>query len=47
MRFELECVARPSGSELGLLTAMRNFAESEELGFEVVVRERPEGPGAA
>ncbi len=33
--FELECVGAPGSRELGLLTAMRNFAEGENLGFRV------------
>jgi hypothetical protein len=37
--FELECVGSPRSRELGLLTAMRNFAETENLGFRVKVLE--------
>ena len=40
--FELECAGTPASRELGLLTAMRNFAESEKLGFRVrVVAKHP------
>jgi hypothetical protein len=35
--FELECAGAPGSRELGLLTAMRNFAEGENLGFRVSV----------
>jgi hypothetical protein len=38
VRFELECVGVPGSRELGLLTAMRNFAEGENFGFRVSVR---------
>jgi hypothetical protein len=40
VRFELECVGTPGSRELGLLTAMRNFAEGENLGFSVNVLAR-------
>lgn len=40
VRFELECVDTPGSRELGLLTAMRNFAEGENLGFCVNVLAR-------
>ena len=41
VRFELECADAPGNRELGLLTAMRNFAEGENFGFRVSVRSRP------
>lgn len=37
VRFELECMDAPGDRELGLLTAMRNFAEGESIGFFVKV----------
>lgn len=40
VRFELECAGTPGSHELGLLTAMRNFAEGENLGFSVNVLAR-------
>jgi len=43
VRFELDCTGQPGGREQALLTSMRNFAASEDLGFRVnVVLQSPE-----
>ncbi len=41
VRIELDCAGQPGSREQALLTAMRNFAASEALGFRVNVALQP------
>ncbi len=37
VRFLLDCATQPGQNERAMLTSMRNFAISEDLGFDVIV----------